>query len=56
MSYLNTSRIYEPEIIINPDTRKINIPQELYNIGVVSDNNAEMVNIRIPRGKSYTVC
>ncbi len=49
MSYLNTSRIYEPEIIINPDTRKINIPQELYNIGVVSDNNAEMVNIRIPR-------
>lgn len=46
---MNTSRIYEPEIIINPDTRIINIPHELYNIGVVSDNNAEVVKIRIPR-------
>lgn len=25
------------------------MPQELYNIGVVSDNNAEVVKIRIPR-------
>ncbi len=46
---MNTSGIYEPEIIINPNTRKINIPQELYNIGVVTDDNAEKVNIRIPR-------
>lgn len=46
---MNTSRIYEPELIINPDTRIIHIPNELYNIGVVSDHNAEMLAIRIPR-------
>lgn len=46
---MNTSKIFEPEIIINPDTRKITVPQELYNIGVVSDDNAELVRIRIPR-------
>lgn len=46
---MNTSRIFEPEILINPDTREITIPEELYNIGVASDDNAEMVNIRIPR-------
>lgn len=49
MFFLNTSKTYEPEIIINPNTRKIDIPEELYNIGVVADDNAEMVNIRIPR-------
>lgn len=49
MIQLNSSRIFEPEIIINPDIRTITVPDELYNIGVVSDNNAEMVNIRIPR-------
>lgn len=39
----------EPEIIINPDTREIYIPDELYNIAVTADDNAEMVKIRIPR-------
>lgn len=39
----------EPEIIINPDTRKITVPSELYDIAVVADDNAEMVKIRIPR-------
>lgn len=46
---MNTSSIFEPEIIINPDSRIINIPNELYNIGVVCDDNAELVKIRIPR-------
>lgn len=46
---MNTSKIYEPEIIINPDKREIKIPQELYNIGVAGDNNAETVKIRVPR-------
>ena len=46
---MNTSRIFEPEIIINPDTRLITVPKELYNIAVVSDDNAEQVKIRIPR-------
>lgn len=46
---MNTSQIYEPEIIINPDKREIKIPQELYNIGVAGDNNAETVKIRVPR-------
>lgn len=39
----------EPEITINPYTREINVPTELYNIAVVADDNAEMVKIRIPR-------
>ncbi|WP_342759374.1 hypothetical protein [Kineothrix sedimenti] len=39
----------EPEITINPDTREITVPPELYNIAVVADDNAEMVKIRIPR-------
>lgn len=46
---MNTSQIYEPEIIINPDKREIKVPQELYNIGVAGDNNAETVKIRVPR-------
>lgn len=46
---MNTSKIIEPEIIINPNSRIISVPQELYNIGVVSDDNAELVKIRIPR-------
>lgn len=46
---MNTSQIYEPEIIINPNKREIKVPQELYNIGVAGDNNAETVKIRIPR-------
>ena len=46
---MNTSRIFEQEIIINPDTRIITVPKELYNIAVVSDDNAEQVKIRIPR-------
>lgn len=46
---MNTSRVYEPEIIINPNTRQIHIPRELYNIGVVNEDNAETVKIRIPR-------
>lgn len=49
MCFLNTSKIYEPELIINPNTRKIDIPEELYNIGVATDDNAKMVKIRIPR-------
>lgn len=49
MCFLNTSKIYEPELIINPNTRKIDIPDELYNIGVATDDNAEMIKIRIPR-------
>lgn len=39
----------EPEITINPDTREIDIPTELYNIAVVADDNSEMVKLRIPR-------
>lgn len=39
----------EPEIIINPDTREITVPDELHDIAVVADDNAEMVKIRIPR-------
>lgn len=39
----------EPEITINPDTREISVPKELYNIAVVADDNAETVKIRIPR-------
>lgn len=46
---MNTSRVYEPEMIINPNTRQIHIPRELYNIGVVNEDNAETVKIRIPR-------
>lgn len=46
---MNTSRIIEPEIIINPNTRKITVPKELYNIGIVCDDNSEKVKIRIPR-------
>lgn len=46
---MNTSQIYEPEIIINPNKREIKVPQELYNIGVAGDNNAETVKIRVPR-------
>lgn len=46
---MNTSKLIEPEIIINTDTREIHIPEELYKIGVVSDNNAESVKIRVPR-------
>lgn len=41
--------IIEPEIIINSNTREIIVPKELYNIGVVSDNNAEQVKIKILR-------
>lgn len=46
---MNTSKLIEPEIIINTDTREIHIPEELYKIGVVSDNNAESVKIRVSR-------
>lgn len=46
---MNTSQIYEPEIIINPNKREIKVPQELHNIGVAGDNNAETVKIRVPR-------
>lgn len=38
----------EPEITVDMDARKITVPQELQNIGVVDDNNAETVYIRIP--------
>lgn len=38
----------ELEITVDMDTRTITVPSELYNIGVVSDNNAETVYIRVP--------
>lgn len=38
----------EPEITVDMDTRAITVPQELQNIAVVDDNNAETVYIRIP--------
>lgn len=46
---MTTSKLYEPEMIINPNTRKIFIPKELYNICVTTDDNSEIVKIRIPR-------
>lgn len=46
---MTTSRIFEPELRINPNTRKIFIPDELYNICVVTDDNSEIIKIRIPR-------
>ena len=38
----------EPEITVDMDTRIVTVPHELQNIGVVSDNNAETVYIRMP--------
>ncbi len=38
----------EPEITVDMDSRTITVPKELQNIGVVDDNNAETVYIRIP--------
>lgn len=38
----------EPEITVDMDSRVITVPKELQNIGVVNDNNAETVYIRIP--------
>lgn len=38
----------EPEITVDMDKRTVTVPEELYNIGVVSDNNAETVYFRIP--------
>ena len=38
----------EPEITVDMDARIITVPDELKNIGVVADNNAETVYIRIP--------
>ncbi len=38
----------EPEITVDMDNRTITVPQELKDIGVVDDNNAETVYIRIP--------
>lgn len=38
----------EPEITVDMDARTITVPNELKNIGVVSDHNAETVYIRIP--------
>lgn len=38
----------EPEITVDMDSRTITVPLELQNIGVVSDNNAETVYIRVP--------
>lgn len=38
----------ESEITVDMDARTITVPQELQNIGVVDDNNAETVYIRIP--------
>lgn len=49
ISLMSVNPDTEPEITINPDTREITVPQELYNIAVVADDNAEMVKIRIPR-------
>ncbi len=46
---MTTSRIFEPELRINPNTRKIFIPDELYNICVVTDDNSEIIKIRVPR-------
>lgn len=38
----------EPEIKVDMDKRIITVPTELQNIGVVDDNNAETVYIRVP--------
>lgn len=38
----------EPEITVDMDNRLITVPKELQNIGVVDDNNAETVYIRLP--------
>lgn len=38
----------EPEITVDMDARTITVPEELKNIGVVADHNAETVYIRIP--------
>lgn len=38
----------EPEITVDMDNRIMTVPKELQNIGVVDDNNAETVYIRIP--------
>ena len=46
---MTTSHIYEPELRINPNTRKIYVPNELYNICVSTDDNSEIIKIRIPR-------
>ena len=46
---MNTSKVFEPEMIVNPNTRKIYVPKELYNIAVRFDDNAEVLKIRIPR-------
>ena len=39
----------EPVITIDPDTRVVTVPKELYNIAVVGDHNAETVYITVPR-------
>ena len=38
----------EPEITVDMDARTITVPEELKNIGVVADHNAETVYIRVP--------
>lgn len=38
----------EPEITVDMDNRIMTVPKELQNVGVVDDNNAETVYIRIP--------
>ena len=39
----------EPIIEINSDSRKINIPEELYNIAVTGDHHCETIYFRISR-------
>ena len=39
----------EPVITIDPDTRVVTVPKQLYNIAVVGDHNAETVYITVPR-------
>lgn len=46
---MTTSNIYEPELRINPNTRKIFVPHELYNVCVSTDDNSEIIKIRMPR-------
>lgn len=38
----------EPKILVNLNTRKITVPEELYKIGVTGDNCAETVYIQVP--------
>ena len=39
----------EPVIMIDSDLRKITVPDELYNIGVAGDHNAETIYFHVPR-------